>query len=212
MHEPLLFYHSIVFSGCIQLSLYMYANSCSIEAFLLHLAYLTSEFKVGATYISTVQLALFPVFPVLLQDYLLCHLLRYPYPGGLPFCMLFSSNNRTIPAPLPELQIIFFSYVSPLSISLCYLLLHILMRKQGRESRASLLEFSTQMAGNSENGRDFRGCFLRISTQTAQIGKIGRDSKFRRPLSCFHAPINRYPNYNMFLFPLLSSRIIYCYS
>ena len=189
--------------------------------------------------------------------------------------MLFSSNNRTIPAPLPELQIIFFSYVSPLSISLCYLLLHILMRKQGRESRASLLEFSartvqnsekgrdsqasllefsTQMAGNSEKGRDFRGCFLRISTQTtqigkigrdsrgcllefstqmaqnsekgrdfrgcllgistqtAQIGKIGRDSKFRRPLSCFHAPINRYPNYNMFLFPLLSSRIIYCYS
>ena len=105
-----------------------------------------------------------------------------------------------------------FSYVSPLSISLCYLLLHILMRKQGRESRASLLEFSTQMAGNSEKGRDFRGCLLGISTQTAQIGKIGRDSKFRRPLSCFHAPINRYPNYNMFLFPLLSSRIIYCYS
>lgn len=51
MHEPLLFYHSIVFSGCVQLSLYMYANSCSIEAFLLHLAYLSSEFKVGATYI-----------------------------------------------------------------------------------------------------------------------------------------------------------------
>ena len=51
------------------------------------------------------------------------------------------------------------------------------MRKQGRESRASLLEFSTQMAGNSENGRDFRGCFLGISTQTTQIGKIGRDSR-----------------------------------
>ena len=119
MHEPLLFYlfyHSIVFSEYTQLSLYMYANSCSIEAFLLHLAYLSSEFKVGATYISTVQLAL---FPVLLQDYLLCHLLRYQHSGVLPFCMLFSSNNRTIPAPLPELQIIFFSYVSPLSISFC---------------------------------------------------------------------------------------------
>lgn len=105
-----------------------------------------------------------------------------------------------------------FSYVSPLSISLCYLLLHILMRKQGRDSRGCLLEFSTQMAGNSERVEIPRPSLLRISTQTAQIGKIGRDSKFRRPLSCFHAPINRYPNYNMFLFPLLSSRIIYCYS
>ena len=95
-----------------------------------------------------------------------------------------------------------FSYVSPLSIFLCYLLLHILMRKQGRDSRgcllgistqtaqigkigrdsrANLLEFSTQMAQNSEKGRDSRGCFLRISTQTAEIGKIGRDSKLRRP-------------------------------
>ena len=54
MHEPLLFYlfyHSIVFSEYTQLSLYMYANSCSIEAFLPHLAYLSSEFKVGAAYI-----------------------------------------------------------------------------------------------------------------------------------------------------------------
>lgn len=84
--------------------------------------------------------------------------------------------------------------------------------KYGRDSRGCLLGISTQTAQISEKGRDFRGCFLRISTQTAQIGKIGRDSKFRRPLSCFHAPINRYPNYNMFLFPLLSSRIIYCYS
>ena len=49
--------------------------------------------------------------------------------------------------------------------------------EKGRDSQASLLEFSTQMAGNSENGRDFRGCFLRISTQTTQIGKIGRDSR-----------------------------------
>ena len=123
MHEPLLFYHSIVFSGYTQLSLYMYANSCSIEAFLLHLAYLSSEFKVGATYISTVQLALFPVFPVLLQDYLLCHLLRYQHSGVLPFCMLFSSNNRTIPAPLPELQIIFFfSYVSSFNILMLFII------------------------------------------------------------------------------------------
>lgn len=152
MHEPLLFYHSIVFSGCIQLSLYMYANSCSIEAFLLHLAYLSSEFKVEATYIHKYSQVgfIFRYFRFFLQDYLLCHLLWISTSGGLPFCMLFSSNNRTIPAPLPELQIIFFSYVSPLSISLCYLLLHILMRKQGRESRASLLEFSTQMAQNSE--------------------------------------------------------------
>lgn len=146
MHEPLLFYHSIVFSGCIQLSLYMYANSCSIEAFLLHLAYLSSEFKVGATYISTVQLALFPGISGSFTGLPVVSSSVISISGEAAFLYAFSSNNRTIPAPLPELQIIFFSYVSPLSISLYYLLLHILMRKQGRESWVCLLGISTQMA------------------------------------------------------------------
>ena len=97
--------------------------------------------------------------------------------GGTAFLYAFFIEQPHNTGTIARTANNIFSYVSPLSISLCYLLLHILMRKQGRESRASLLEFSTQMARNSEKGRDFRGCFLRISTQTTQIGKIGRDSR-----------------------------------
>lgn len=151
MHEPLLFYHSIVFSGCIQLSLYMYANSCSIEAFLLHLAYLSSEFKVEATYIHKYSQVgfIFRYFRFFYRITCCVIFCEYPHPGGCLFVCFFIEqphNTGTIARTANNI----FSYVSPLSISLCYLLLHILMRKQGRESRASLLEFSTQMAQNSE--------------------------------------------------------------
>lgn len=123
MHEPLLFYlfyHSIVFSEYTQLSLYMYANSCSIEAFLPHLAYLSSEFKVGAAYIHKYSPVgfisrYFRFFYRITCCVIFCDI----HIRGTAFLYAFSSNNRTIPAPLPELQIIFFFHISPLSISFC---------------------------------------------------------------------------------------------
>lgn len=171
MHEPLLFYHSIVFSGCIQLSLYMYANSCSIEAFLLHLAYLSSEFKVGATYISTVQLALFPGISGSFTGLSVVPSSAISTFGRSAFLYAFFIEQPHNTGTIARTANNIFSYVSPLSISLYYLLLHILMRKQGRESWVCLLGISTQMAQIGKYGRDSRGCLLEISTQMAQISE-----------------------------------------
>lgn len=171
MHEPLLFYHSIVFSGCIQLSLYMYANSCSIEAFLLHLAYLSSEFKVGATYISTVQLALFPGISGSFTGLPVVSSSVISISGEAAFLYAFSSNNRTIPAPLPELQIIFFHmcllFQYPYTIYYCIYLCVNKVENPGSACWESLPKWRK----SAKYGRDSRGCLLEISTQMAQISE-----------------------------------------
>ena len=51
------------------------------------------------------------------------------------------------------------------------------MRKQGRESRASLLEFSARTVQNSEKGRDSQASLLEFSTQMAGNSENGRDSQ-----------------------------------
>lgn len=124
----------------------------------------------------------------------MCLLFQYPY--AIYYCIYLCVNKVENPGPaywnsLPE---------------------RCKTRKRVEIPRPSLLRISTQTTQIGKIGRDSRGCLLEFSTQMEGNSEKGRDSKFRRPLSCFHAPINRYPNYNMFLFPLLSSRIIYCYS